>query len=338
MQIGDYLLCREDYCWGSCAPRGGCAIYFHPHSPGLRLGLPSRARFAGFAPSHGITAKRTTPHNPKLTTHRTSFRTKTCQAGSEIVPRSEQFVPNETCLTAHAPLIPARMRVVGDQLLTSRLPDIARHYQLVLADDSRNPEALAAMSLVALASRQPEAAVTMATAAVAAAPRMGAAWVALGQALKAADRHAEAKAAYDSGHPARRDGSAGSHGHGRAEDRDRTVPQEAIREFELALQRDPAMVPAHLGLGHALAMHGPVCRRPAPLRAGPCAAAAAGRRPNLPPPSRWPGWGGRGRPKPATAGRSRRRPDFAAAWINLGCLLREQGRECVCRSRAAAGS
>ena len=53
------------------------------------------------------------------------------------------------------------------------------------------------MSLVALASRQTEAAVKMAAAAVAVAPGMGAAWVALGQALKADRRGDEAERAYE---------------------------------------------------------------------------------------------------------------------------------------------
>ena len=53
------------------------------------------------------------------------------------------------------------------------------------------------MSLVALASRQTEAAVKMAAAAVAAAPEMGTAWVALGQALKAAGATEEAEQAYE---------------------------------------------------------------------------------------------------------------------------------------------
>jgi Flp pilus assembly protein TadD len=81
--------------------------------------------------------------------------------------------------------------------LTNRLTEVALGYQQMLAIDPEKPEALAGMSLVALASQQTEAAVKMATAATLAAPRMGAAWVALGQALKAAERFEEAERAYE---------------------------------------------------------------------------------------------------------------------------------------------
>ena len=77
--------------------------------------------------------------------------------------------------------------------LTGRLTEVALGYQRMLDENSRHPVALVGISLVALASRQPKAAVKMASAAVAAAPRMGTAWVALGQALKAADRSEEAE-------------------------------------------------------------------------------------------------------------------------------------------------
>ena len=73
---------------------------------------------------------------------------------------------------------------------------IALRYQRALETNPQQPEALVGMSLVALSSRQTEAAVKMASAAVAAAPKMGAAWVVLGQALKAAERVEEAERAY----------------------------------------------------------------------------------------------------------------------------------------------
>ncbi|MGA2341228.1 MAG: hypothetical protein ABSF75_15140, partial [Terracidiphilus sp.] len=79
---------------------------------------------------------------------------------------------------------------------TGRLTEIALCYQRALERDPQQPEALVGMSLVALSSRQTEAAVKMAEAGVAAAPTMGAAWVVLGQALKAAERMEEAERAY----------------------------------------------------------------------------------------------------------------------------------------------
>ena len=102
-----------------------------------------------------------------------------------------------------APEIPAieQTRAKG---LTGRLTEVALGYQRMLEQNPGQPEALVGMSLVALASRQTEAAVKMAGAAVAAAPKMGVAWVALGQALKAAGRNEEAERAY--GEAIRRDG------------------------------------------------------------------------------------------------------------------------------------
>lgn len=245
------------------------------------------------------------------------------QTVTQIVSRSEQFVRKETSLASHAPQTPARNR--KGEPLTSRLPDLARHYQRVLAHDPRNPEALVAMSLVALASRQPESGVMMATAGVTAAPRMGAAWFALGQALKAAGRDTEAERAYDAA--IRLDGMNPLARMGMGELKialDR--PHEAIREFELALQRAPAMVPAHLGLGHAFGCMGRFAD------ALPHYERALSLRPRLPEAEFAAGFAlaRLGRWKEAET-RYRRaiaeRPDFAAAWLNLGCLLREQGRE-----------
>ena len=68
-----------------------------------------------------------------------------------------------------------------------RLTEAALGYQQMLERNPCDVEALVGMSVVALASRQTEAAVKMATAGVAAAPKMGTAWVVLGQALKAED-------------------------------------------------------------------------------------------------------------------------------------------------------
>jgi tetratricopeptide (TPR) repeat protein len=181
---------------------------------------------------------------------------------------------------------------------TGRLAEIALCYQRALERNPQQPEALVGMSLVALSSRQTEAAVKMASAGVAAAPTMGAAWVALGQALKAAERMEEAERAY----------------------------AEAIREFELALERRPAIVAAHLGLGNALVLAG---RNEEALERYEGALAL---RPRLPEGELAAGFAlaRLGRTKEAETryrGALVMRPDFAAAWINLGSLLRDEGRE-----------
>src|ERR1035437_941198 len=139
--------------------------------------------------------------------------------------------------------------------LTGRLTEVALGYQRMRDENPRHPEALVGICLVALASRQSEAAVKMATAAVAAAPGMGTAWVALGQALKAASRAEEADWAYREA--IRLDGMNALARMGLGELMlASSRPEEALREFELALRRQPAMAPAHMGLGNALAMMG----------------------------------------------------------------------------------
>ncbi len=209
--------------------------------------------------------------------------------------------------------------------LTGRLAEIARDYQRTLERNPRQPEALVGMSLVALASRQTGAAVEMAAAGVAAAPGMNAAWVALGQALKAAERLEEAERVY--AEAIRLDGmdSLARMGMGELKIAGGR-PSEAIREFGLALQRRPALVAAQLGLGNALALLG---RNEEALDRYEAALAV---RPQLPEGEFAAGFAlaRLGRAKEAET-RYRRalaaRPDFAAAWINLGSLLRDQGRE-----------
>jgi tetratricopeptide (TPR) repeat protein len=208
------------------------------------------------------------------------------------------------------------------------LTEVARQYQTLLERDPQRADALVGMSLVALASRQVEAAVKMATAATVAAPRMGAAWVALGQALKAAGCYEDAEQAYAQAIPF--DGTLSRLGlgelriaMGRAGD--------AAAEFRRALKRRPALVPAMLGLGNALAMqnrnHEALERYDATLAI----------RPHLPEAEFAAGFvlERMGRANDAEI-RYRRalaaRPDFAAAWVNLGSLLREQGRELAAES------
>jgi len=209
--------------------------------------------------------------------------------------------------------------------LTDRLAEVAVGYQRILKQNPCHPEALVGMSLVALASRQTDAAVRMASAGVAAAPRMGTAWVALGQALKAAGQCEQAERAYqkavclDGVNPLARMGLGELRAAtGRAE--------EAMHEFELALKRQPSLVGAQMGLGNALAALG---RNEEALERYNQALAL---HPRLPEAEFAAGFvlAGLGRVEEAEK-RYRRalvqRPDFAAAWMNLGSLLREQSRE-----------
>jgi tetratricopeptide (TPR) repeat protein len=211
------------------------------------------------------------------------------------------------------------------QGLHGRLTEVALGYQQMLAANPRHPQALVGLSLVALASRQTEAAVTMAAAATEVAPGMGTAWVALGQALKAAGKTEDSERAY--AQAIRLDGMNELARLGLGELKVGTGrPEEAIVEFELALQRKPALVAAHLGLGNALAV---LCRFEEALERYQEALAL---KPRLPEAEFAAGFalGRLGKIKEAET-RYRRalvaRPDFAAAWMNLGSLLREQGRE-----------
>jgi tetratricopeptide (TPR) repeat protein len=209
--------------------------------------------------------------------------------------------------------------------LSGRLIEIARGYQRVLERNPTQAVALVGMCLVALASRQTEAAVKMASAAVASAPELLAAWVALGQALKAAARHEEAKKAYEQA--IQLDGTNALARLGMGELKIAAGrPEEAVAEFELALKRRPALIAAHLGLGNALACMG---RNEEALEKYE---AALRLRPRLAEGEFAVGFAlaRLGRQKEAET-RYRRaiaaRPDFAAAWINLGGLLREQGQD-----------
>jgi len=209
--------------------------------------------------------------------------------------------------------------------LTGRLTEVALGYQRVLERNPRQPHALVGMSLVALASRQSESAVKMASAAAAQAPEMGPAWVALALALKAAGQNAEAETACS--RAIRLDGMDPLARMALGELKLATErPEEAALEFELALQRRPALAGAALGLGNALAFMG---RNQEALARYEQVLAL---RPRLPEAEFAAGFAlsRLGRVKEAEA-RYRRalaiRPDFAAAWTNLGSLLREQGRE-----------
>ena len=218
-----------------------------------------------------------------------------------------------------------RGRLRGLDGLTGRLMEVALGYQGRLAGNPCDAEALVGMSLVALASRQTAAAVKMAAAAVAVASGMGAAWVALGQVLRADRRGDEAERAYE--RAIALDGMNALARLGLGELRiaaGRAL--EATREFELALRRQPALVSAHLGLGNALALAG---RNEEALAWYEHALVL---KPQLPEAEYAAGFAlaRLGRTQEAEI-RYRRaltvRPDFAAVWVSLGCLLREEGRE-----------
>jgi len=205
------------------------------------------------------------------------------------------------------------------------LTEVALSYQRMLIDNPCHPQALVGMTLVALASHQTEAAVKMARAALAVAPRMGTAWVALGQALKAAERNDEAERAYLQA--IRIDGLDALAHIGLGELKLAAgQTREALREFELALLQKPALPAALMDKGNALAMLGKNAD------ALECYEQALAIRKKLPEAEFAAGYvlACMGEKKEAEA-RYRRalvlRPDFAAAWMNLGSLLREQGRE-----------
>jgi len=218
--------------------------------------------------------------------------------------------------------VAGRVPAIG---LAGRLAETAHGYQRVLERNPSHPEALVGMSLVALASRQTEAAVKMAAAGVAAAPAMGSAWVALGQALKAVQRMDDSERAYKQAICL--DGMNALARLGLGELRVSTGRfEEAVAEFEWALKRQPGLIAAQLGAGNALALMG---RNQEALHRYESALAM---RPRLPEAEFAVGFAlaRLGRKKEAEK-RYRRalmvRPDFAAAWINLGSLLREQGQD-----------
>ena len=207
------------------------------------------------------------------------------------MPAQQAAIGRAQPLPASGPTMPGS--------LPGRLLQVARNYQRVLADHPRNAGALVGMSLVALASRQTEAAVRMAQAAVSADPAMGAAWVALGQALKTSQRTAEAGAAYSEA--LRLDGMDTLARMGLAELKIAMErPEEAMREYEFVLRRNPALVAAHLGMGHAFRACAGMPRRCSDTKMR-CCFSPGSRKPSLPPVSCWRGSIAHGRRRRVTA-------------------------------------
>lgn len=218
-----------------------------------------------------------------------------------------------------------------------RLIEAALRCQHILRDNPLQPQALVSMSLIALASRQTEAAVKMATAAVAAAPALAVAWVALGQALKAAGQLEDAEYTYNRAIQLDGPGPLARVGLGELK-LATSRPEEAAYEFELALRHSPASLSAHMGLGNALAFIGKY------EEALACYQRALALHPYLPEAEFAAGFalarlGRAARAEARYRAALSKRPDFAAAWVNLGCLNREQGREAAAEtalSRALA--
>jgi tetratricopeptide (TPR) repeat protein len=209
--------------------------------------------------------------------------------------------------------------------LVSNLAKVGCAYQLILQKNPRHPIALAGISLIALVSKQTEAAIRMATAAAALAPRFILAWVALGQALKAASRYEEAEEAYRQG--IRIDGMNPLARMGLGELMLATErPEPAIKEYELALCKNPAIAAAHVGLGHA---HACLCHFDLALTSY---RQALSLQPRMADAEFACGFALVRIGRPAEAEVCYRkalaiRPDFAAAWINLGSLQREHGQD-----------
>ncbi len=209
--------------------------------------------------------------------------------------------------------------------LTASLPEVAANYQRILQKDPHNAIALVGMSVVALASRQAEPAVLMAQSAIAQAPRMIPAWVALGQAYKARGSPEDAASAYR--HAICLDAMSPLAHLGLGELKlAQEDAQAAQYEFQMALRRQPTLVPALVGLGNALALLGRDAEALEHYQH------ALSLRPRLPEAEFATGFVHARLGHAAEAERHYRRalvarPDFAAAWMNLGSLLREQGRD-----------
>jgi tetratricopeptide (TPR) repeat protein len=204
------------------------------------------------------------------------------------------------------------------------LTEQALRYQEELEKNPRDPQALVGISLIALQSRQAEAALDTAQAATLAAPTLIAAWVTLGQVLRALGRTIEAEQAFR--HALSLDGMSVLALVGLGELKTATDNTEAaLKFFDLALKRAPAQATIHVGRGHALACAG---RFESALESYNQASALA---PSLPDAHFAAGFALARLYRTSEAEARYRRalflnPKFAAAWLNLGQLLYEAGR------------
>lgn len=200
----------------------------------------------------------------------------------------------------------------------------AIRFQQKLLNNPCDPEALVALSLIALSSRQFDAAILTARAATEAAPQLIPAWVALGHALRANGNLDEAEASLT--HALSIDGTdslalvALGEFNCAAGDAER-----AIALIRLAVNKSPEKPDVHLALGHAFACAG---RFADALSAYQKTLDLA---PNHAEASFAAGYALMRLYRPDEAERAYRRalflnPNFAAAWLNLGQHLSEQGR------------
>ena len=200
----------------------------------------------------------------------------------------------------------------------------AKRFQQKLLRDPADPEALVAMSLIALASRQADAAVVTAQAATASAPEMLAAWVTLGHALRAQGNEIEAEAALNKALSLDGVSELALVALGEF----RCAAGEADAAVEMigrAVHYAPEKPSVHLAYGHALACAG---RFEEALVAYLAASALAPKNAEA---HFAAGYSLMRLYRVEDAERSYRRalflhPNFAAAWLNLGQLLYEQGR------------
>ena len=200
----------------------------------------------------------------------------------------------------------------------------AKHFQQKLLENPSDPEALVALSLIALSSRQYDAAILTARAATDAAPQLIPAWVALGHALRAKGYLDEAEAALT-----RALGIDGASSlalvalgefHCAAGDAER-----AISLIRLAVKKSPEKPDVHLAFGHALAC---ASRFDEAFAAYQQTLALA---PQNPEAHFAAGYALMRLYRTSDAEQAYRRalflnPNFAAAWLNLGQLLSELGR------------
>lgn len=200
----------------------------------------------------------------------------------------------------------------------------ARRFEAKFLLNPSDPEALVALSLIALASRQTDAAAITARAATQAAPRMIPAWVTLGHALRAQGKSQEAELALRSALALDGASTLALVALGELKCTAGEV-DAAIELIEHAVRNSPEQANVHLAHGHALAC---ASHFEEALNAYQNAIALA---PKSAEAHFAYGYSLMRLYRAPEAERAYRRalfinPKFAAAWLNLGQLLYEQGR------------